>query len=585
MKQALVRILLALVFAASLAVVQLASNYFSVPASASGLLNISVAAHEPVLYSPNEEIVDKRTATSKTFYLGNARYSIDTYLTAIHYQRNPTSNADVWLNIDTTIVDGKVTKAPYDLDIHLTGKPGFHIKDKLSGEYDIQLVAAWDDKPNKVVTNNVSPVVSGNTVTWPEYYPGVDVILVAESSSVALKRLIKTPQAAIEYSIDILELSKGRARLSDVKPAVDASGQSIKMEQSPKLGGRIEKLKKEVIVESDKETRSITYPILDATIIDIGISATGDDGYRWGGGSLTTTGSTILIGAGSSAPYHTFTKFNGITIPADATASNSYLHYTAYYSGTSTTVNTAIYANDVASPTAPTNATEYDALALTGTSVAWNSISSWTAESTYNTPDISSVVQELVDSYGAYSSGSIMFMHRDNSSSASASRAPYDYSGSTTKCTQLHIEYTTPFTGDISNDPSTKDFGAVAESSTYYAYGGASYSNPVGDAECTFTLTNSGTAAKINIKETDPTGGVGWTLTAGAPGENTIRDTAVYSGLNPAGGIVLTTSYQQFIASLAGSGTTKKWDFKRETGTFTDVVQKTSTITLQAVAP
>ena len=58
--------------------------------------------------------------------------------------------------------------------------------------------------------------------------------------------------------------------------------------------------------------------------------------------------------------------------------------------------------------------------------------------------------------------------------------------------------------------------------------------------------------------------------------------TAYYSGLNPASGVVLTTSYQAFITALADSGT-KKWDFKLESpSAFTDGVSKSSTITVSA---
>ena len=140
------------------------------------------------------------------------------------------------------------------------------------------------------------------------------------------------------------------------------------------------------------------------------------------------------------------------------------------------------------------------------------------------------------------------------------------------------------FTANISNDPSSKAWGVIETSSTYYAKGSAP-SNPIADGECTYTLTNSGDTAKINVKSGNATGGVGWTLTGSAPGENQFRVTTYYSGQNPASGVVLTTSDQQFIASLAASAT-KKWDMKLETGSsFTDGIQKSWTITLTAVEP
>jgi len=147
----------------------------------------------------------------------------------------------------------------------------------------------------------------------------------------------------------------------------------------------------------------------------------------------------------------------------------------------------------------------------------------------------------------------------------------------------VYATYTSSFTANIANTPSTKAFGVVADNTTYYAYGSAP-SNPVTDGQCTFTITNNGDTAKINIKGANATGGTGWTLVATAPSTNQYRITCYASGTNPASGIVLTTSDQQFIASLAASGT-KKWDLKLETGFSTDGVEKSAVITLTAVAP
>lgn len=134
---------------------------------------------------------------------------------------------------------------------------------------------------------------------------------------------------------------------------------------------------------------------------------------------------------------------------------------------------------------------------------------------------------------------------------------------------------------DISNTPSSENLGTVETNSTYYAYGSAP-SNPVVDGECTFTVTNnSGAAVDLDIKSENFTGGVGWVLSSSSPGEDEFRITSYYSGQNPASGIVLTASDQSFYSSLADSGTLK-WDFKFETGTFTDGVTKSGDITLTA---
>ena len=138
---------------------------------------------------------------------------------------------------------------------------------------------------------------------------------------------------------------------------------------------------------------------------------------------------------------------------------------------------------------------------------------------------------------------------------------------------------------DISNIPISVDFGVVEPNSTYYAKGTAPHS-PVVDGDCTFTVTNTGGGAiDLTISGTNWTGGIGWTLVSGSPGENQIRITVYYEGQDPTSGIILSTSPQLFYSNLLSSGTLN-WDFKVETGTnFTDGDEKTSTITLTAVLP
>lgn len=149
----------------------------------------------------------------------------------------------------------------------------------------------------------------------------------------------------------------------------------------------------------------------------------------------------------------------------------------------------------------------------------------------------------------------------------------------------LAVEVVYTFLGSIVNTPGgTLGFGIVLANTTYYAFGSAP-SNPVQDAECTYTLTNNGSTAKINVHGHNATGGVGWTLTQAAPGLNTYRLTTYQTGTNPGNGIVLTTGDQQFIASLTGGGAHTHWDFSMETGTFGDGVEKTYIITLTAVTP
>jgi hypothetical protein len=158
------------------------------------------------------------------------------------------------------------------------------------------------------------------------------------------------------------------------------------------------------------------------------------------------------------------------------------------------------------------------------------------------------------------------------------SSAPYY-----TACSWLYVVVDYTATPSLTNSPDNKSMGILAASSSYYAYGTAP-SNPVIDGDCTFTVTNNGAAdSLISIHGHNFTGGVGWTI-GSSVGANTIKITCYKTNDNPANGVVLTTSNQTFISSLAASAHTH-WDFKLETGTFTDGVGKTGIITLTASTP
>jgi hypothetical protein len=143
------------------------------------------------------------------------------------------------------------------------------------------------------------------------------------------------------------------------------------------------------------------------------------------------------------------------------------------------------------------------------------------------------------------------------------------------------IDYGPEEGANISNTPSSIDFGYVDETHSYWS-NGAEPVFPLDDGECFFTLTNNSSApANIAIRATNFSGGAGWTL-AGTPGVNTVTLKAGRSGDNAEGDmVILTTGDQTFITNLPASSS-RKWEIKLETGTFSDYAQKTSTITLTA---
>jgi hypothetical protein len=73
--------------------------------------------------------------------------------------------------------------------------------------------------------------------------------------------------------------------------------------------------------------------------------------------------------------------------------------------------------------------------------VDWLAIPAWTIETVYNTPDISTVIQELLGSYDYSSGGHIQLVWHDLFSDSNARRAGASWDNTTYDPPLLHIEY------------------------------------------------------------------------------------------------------------------------------------------------
>lgn len=530
------------------------------------------------------ELIDQRTESSKKYSLGGDSYAIEARIGVIHYKDNPSDEYETWKDINTEIsINGIVNTAPYDLKVYLEGSPGFHYVSKESGEFEVRINKARQDADTPKVVQpdkKVKPVIEGNTVTWRDYYPDVDVVLTAFNSGVSLNRIIKSPSAPLEYDVEITEIEKGEAKLIPLKPAIDAEGQLIKMEEKSTLDGRTETLKLEVIEQEGIEVKPIKYPITDATEIDEVVENEADDGYSDGGATYYPDDAlnNIYVGnffGGSSDAWY---RFVSVTIPDGANIEvNCYV--TLYWMTASASVVSNIYFEDDATPAAPTSKADHLGKSRTTAFVAWDGQTGDYQQ--HQSGEIKPIIEELMASYSYAGGAAMQVLHDDDGTSAWVRQGHADL---TVSLAELHIEYTEGG-GDpsLTNAPASKDFSAVAESTTYWSNG----SEPtwvLTDGDAFFTITNDGAISiDITIKGTNFTGGNGWTLTGGSPGEATVRLSAFKEGDGSTDNVTFTTGESAFISSLAASANIS-WELKLETGTFTDGVEKSSTVTLTASA-
>jgi len=139
-------------------------------------------------------------------------------------------------------------------------------------------------------------------------------------------------------------------------------------------------------------------------------AASGDDGYWWPAGSLNTA-NMYVFASHSIDTMVSFIRFPNVNIPQGAVITEAFLRATADAARSGEAVCN-IYANDADNATAPINESQMAALVYTTAYVEWDQGASWSASTQYDTPDISTVIQEIVDR-GGWQSGNAMMLLLD----------------------------------------------------------------------------------------------------------------------------------------------------------------------------
>jgi hypothetical protein len=150
-------------------------------------------------------------------------------------------------------------------------------------------------------------------------------------------------------------------------------------------------------------------------------------------------------------------RFQSVAVPQGATISSAYITLTCQNGNGSTTVNAVITGEDTDDAAAFSNLADYQSRRgtvvggandnnITSAQVAWNNISSWVTDIEYSSPDIKTIIQEIVNRPG-WTSGNDMVLfvddHADTSTHTDGNvRVWYNYDLSTTKSAKLVIEYT-----------------------------------------------------------------------------------------------------------------------------------------------
>lgn len=333
------------------------------------------------------------------------------------------------------------------------------------------------------------------------------------------------------------------------------------------------------------------YPVfIDPTF---SVAASSDDcGVYWNGTAWVLSALTITLttlGKTGSTWYKSGGgfRFTDVTIPQGTTIDAANLTFIAGSTLSTTTVNARITGEDVDNATTWSTLADYQARRgtvvggannnyITTAQVDWDGIAAWTVETSYQSPSIVSVIQEIVNRAGWASGNALALWVDDHDNRATARRQISTWDHATYAPPALYVEYTSA-APEITNSPDSWAVGVI----------------PVNTSTNTtinyFTLNNTGNCAvDITIQGTNLTGGDDtWILSSNAtPGENIY---GLYAGKDDADDlfdVVVNTTANLFVSSLAEDAT-QAWGLNLTMPTSLsgyDAQQMSGTVTLIASA-
>ena len=197
------------------------------------------------------------------------------------------------------------------------------------------------------------------------------------------------------------------------------------------------------------------------TTVSAQVGAGADDGthYSVGGHDAQSSGWILQYGYAQAGSQNvaTWSRFPSVSVPNAATIDSASLALVAWETRSSTVVNGRIDAEDSDDTGTPTHA-EFDGGSVQGAGhgrqtgnrttaqVTWNGLAAETAEDAITSPEIKTIIQELVDRAG-WASGNDMTLYFGDEDAESTQadltrRIRYDYESNTSKAPVLDIDYT-----------------------------------------------------------------------------------------------------------------------------------------------
>ena len=175
-------------------------------------------------------------------------------------------------------------------------------------------------------------------------------------------------------------------------------------------------------------------------------SSTDDAEEKYDGSYITTSSSDLemMYDSWNSQGLQTVgLRFSNITIPSNAIIVNAYIQFTADGSSSGNIDITIKGENNAYSSTFSNTSNNISNRNTTASNVVWTPSSSWIDNASgfgQSTPDLSTIVSEVISSNGWQIGNPITFIINGNGNSSDF-REAYSFDGNSSKSAQLFIEY------------------------------------------------------------------------------------------------------------------------------------------------
>jgi hypothetical protein len=218
--------------------------------------------------------------------------------------------------------------------------------------------------------------------------------------------------------------------------------------------------------------------------------------------------------------YSSGVRFINVTIPQGATVLTAKVTLQARGSNSGTACHVQIKGEDIDDATTFSTYADYAGRTRTTEYKAWESIPAWTIDTDYDSPDITNIIQEIVDR-GGWASGNDLVLFFDSSDSDSyAYRSAKSYDHSTTLCPRLDVTWA-----------AAQHYTLTADGGSYGITGqtaGLSAARKVAAGQGSYALT--GQAASLKMARKMAAGAGSYSLTGQDAGLRAIRKMAAEGG-------------------------------------------------------